>query len=213
MSIHLRLPLALVFALWCNAAQALPALFDFGRGPVQDGWAQVTTSTLSATSEGVGLTLVPQGNPLEDRDRGLSNGGGAENDMWRDFFFINAEDTSISPADRGFDITLTGLVPDAIYDVTIWAFDVSSTGRSSRWNGELQTIGIDPPETLDDETLTIQVTADAAGTALVVARSSSSPINTAPFVNGMRVEFSAIPEPSTALLMGLGLLGLASGRR
>lgn len=144
----LLLPLLLVFSLWSPAAQALPALFDFGRGPVQDGWAQVTTSALAATSEGVGLTLVPQGNPLGDRDRGLANGGGAENDMWRDFFFIGADDTSISPADRGFDITLTGLLADEVYDVTIWAFDVNSTGRASVWNGELLTIGIDPPETL-----------------------------------------------------------------
>ena len=42
--------------------------------------------------------------------------------MWRDFFFIGTEDESIPAADRGFDITLSGLVADATYDVTLWAF-------------------------------------------------------------------------------------------
>ena len=68
------------------------------------------------------------------------------------------------------------------------------------------------PETLDDLATTFQVTADATGTALVAIRSASSPIVVAPFLNGMRVDVSVIPEPSTALLLGLGLATLSRRR-
>lgn len=200
-------------------AHALPALFDFGNGAVQEGWSGVTTSTLSATSEGVVLTLVPQGNPLGTRDRGAQNGGGDENDMWRDFFFIGADDTSVAPSDRGFDITLEGLDPDTPYAVTVWAFDFPSVNagifgppRNALWNGEILNFGSESnsaPEALDEYTLTIEVLADATGTALVTARSANAADVVSPFVNGLRVD--VIPEPSTALLLGLGLAAL--GRR
>lgn len=217
----------LVAFLVASPALALPALFDFGNGPVQDGWAGVDQSTRTGTSEGIQLTLDPVGsqvaNPLGNRDRGGANGGGDENDMWRDFFFTGidqAEGGSSTPLDqRGFDITLEGLVADEVYDVTFWAWDVLSSGGAGRFGqvngGEIYRFasGDTAPETLDDLALTVQITADATGSALIEIRSSSSPIVVAPFLNGMRVDLSVIPEPSTTLLLGLGLGALGLHRR
>ncbi|MEZ4355692.1 MAG: PEP-CTERM sorting domain-containing protein [Myxococcota bacterium] len=215
--------LAALLVLPASQASALPALFDFGDGPVQTGWVGVTTTGLAATSEGIQLSILPLGNPLGARDRGAQNGGGDENDMWRDFFFIGTEDESIPPADRGFDITLSGLVADATYDVTLWAFDFPSVNagvfgppRNGDWNGEILNFGSTSntaPESLDEYTLTIRVVADATGTALVQGRSANGPTIASPFLNGLRVDVAAVPEPTTALLMGLGLLALATRRR
>lgn len=203
---------ALIGTVLAAPALGAPIFFDMGDGPAQTGWTAVPSSTLSATSDGVTITLASTfAGAIGDRDRGpIANGGGTEADMWRDFFFV---DPGVG---EGFAVTLSGLVPDASYDLTVWAFDSSSgfppfSGRTASWEGELLNfIHTDPPETLDDYNVTFRVDADVAGVATF---SGLSQIVSEPgaFVNGVRIVEA--PEPGTGILVTMALLGLSRASR
>ena len=208
-----RILLLTLTVLWAGPAHAMPALFDFGDGPVQTGWAGVDPVSPTAISQGIQLVLsATAAAGFDDRDRGPGgNGGGTESDMWRDFIFAVPD-----PGETvGLLIELSGLTPGASYDVTIWSYDSFGGGanlRSSTWNGEpysFNPVQSPDPETLDDLNIVVQVQADAAGTAQVLGNSLET-TDPGVFINGMRVQ---VPEPVPALLLGLALLGLAAHRR
>lgn len=199
--------------LFAAPAPALPALFDFGDGPVQSGWAGVDPSNPTATSEGISLALSATASEgYDDRDRGAAgNGGGTESDMWRDFIFAEVDPDE----DEGLLITLGGLSQGEQYDVTIWSFDSAGIGADSRfsdWNGVTHRFnpGGDSPESLDDDFVLVRITADAAGMAQILGETLelSDP---GVFINGLRV--AVVPEPGTALLVAAGLVGLGARRR
>jgi len=97
-----------------------------GDAELGDSWSRVFPGGIQIDADPVGATY------LDSRDRSTSNGGGGFSGMWRDFLFSNG---SVTPAD-GLDITLSGLLPNRDYPVTIWAYDSSSNGeRRCAWNG------------------------------------------------------------------------------
>ena len=202
----------IALGLMAGSASALPALFDFGDGPVLSGWAGVDPASPSATSEGIDLVLsavLPAGFDFRDRG-GNGNGGGAESDMWRDFIFAVPD----PPGDDGLLISLSGLTPGSTYAVTVWSFDSSGAqvdSRLSSWNGETYSFRPkgDLPETLDDYFVSFEITADAGGLAQVLG-DSLEVSDPGVFINGMQV--ALVPEPGTALLVGLGMAGLAARR-
>jgi len=195
-----------------GSATALPALFDFGAGPVQSGWVGIDPASPSGVSEGISLVLSATGTEgFDDRDRGgMGNGGGTESDMWRDFIFAVPDATNTD----GLQIDLSGLAADSFYEITIWSFDSAGAQvdtRVSQWNGNNYIFapkgGL--PETLDDNRVTFQIQADAMGLAQVIGDSFETTVPGV-FLNGASVVL--VPEPGTSLLLGLGLV-LLSRRR
>lgn len=203
---------AVGIALSGFAGSAAAALFDFGDGSVQGGWAGIDPASPFGVSDGIEIVLSGTGpNGYDDRDRGSNGlGGGTESDMWRDFIFAVPDDNQID----GLQIDVSGLMPGALYEVTIWSFDSAGAqvdSRVSEWNGVAYAFSPsgELPMTLDDQNVMFQVQADASGFAQVIGDSfeSSDP---GVFLNGMRIV--VLPEPAMALLLGLGL-GMLSAIR
>ena len=142
--------------------------------------------------------------------------------MWNDFIF--GLNSFASAPGTGLSIAVTGLTPNTIYPITIWAFDDASNAqadgfdRTADWSGgggggTLSFPNGPDPTTLADYNLMFNATTDAAGDltidGVVAATNPSSSHNV--FINGLEIG-DAIPEPSVSLL-GLIALGIAALRR
>ncbi len=167
---------------WLPTLPAAPAFFDFddddAASPTQPGWTSLKQPSLTATSQGLSVTITPLGAvTIDDRDRAAANGGGDQADLWRDFIFANGSSTE----GTGLQIAITGLEPEADYPITLWAFDKSSTNRRmAEWSandgdgGAFQSKGTlafngneAAPTSLEDYRLDFTITADAAGEVIL----------------------------------------------
>ncbi|MEZ5305159.1 MAG: lamin tail domain-containing protein [Verrucomicrobiales bacterium] len=168
-------------AAYCQTAGAYTLRIDFNATAItQAGWEALGEGDSDLGSPwsksfggGLTLSLAPAGAAfLDTRDRGATSGGGAESNLWRDFVFANG---STAAAD-GFDIAISGLIPNAVYPVTIWSFDISSPQtRRSAWNGNAYAFDGNSadPSSLAQYSLTFEIGSDASGAAVIEARTGS----------------------------------------
>jgi hypothetical protein len=154
-------------------------------------------------SNGVTMEVFAVGGvSLDTRDRALSNGGGDNVSMWRDFLFANGSLNS----NQGLDFRIAGLANNATYPVRIWSFDSGSrTSRLSTWNGNAYSFdGNDrPPQSLAQNLIELDLVTDANGRAIIQARTGTPP---GPahnvFINGLEIgEPSELPDPALQIIL------------
>jgi len=179
-------------------APATPLRIDFDSTNItQSGWESIspTDSWSKSLSGGINLEIAPIGNvTLDHRDRGANNGGGGEASMWRDFLFANGSFSSVPGS--GLNLSLSGLIPNTEYPITVWAFDSGSGGgRAADWSGsgsssERLLFQSNPtPASLDDNHVTFTITTNSSGaasiTGLVATANPSGSHNV--FINGLEI--------------------------
>ncbi|MEM7392578.1 MAG: chitobiase/beta-hexosaminidase C-terminal domain-containing protein [Verrucomicrobiota bacterium] len=198
--------ISLFFAFSLTASAALRLDFD-DSGNSQAGWDAISAPWTWSSGTGIDVVVLPVGAGifLDDRDRGGGNGGGAESDMWRDFLFANGSETP----GEGMDIVVSGLVANASYPITLWAYDTGSgSDRSADWFAGVDTVtmtfnGNDPPPTdLNDYMIQLTGLADSNGTLVLEGR---VPVSFGPahnvFVNGLEVgNVSTTNDPPVVIL-------------
>lgn len=154
-------------------------------------------------SNGIAIEILSVGGvSLDTRDRALSNGGGNEVSMWRDFLFANG---SLN-RNQGLDIRITGLAANATYPVRIWSFDSGSrTSRLSTWSGTDYSFdgNARPPQSLAQNLITLDMVADGNGTAIIQARTGTPP---GPahnvFINGLEIgELTQLPDTPFQIML------------
>lgn len=152
-------------------------------------------------STGVSIEIFPIGGvSIGTRDRALSNGGGTDISMWRDFLFANG---SLN-ANQGLDLRINGLIAHATYPIRIWSYDSGSrVSRLSTWNQNTYSFdgSLPPPQSLTDNLVSFELTADSEGTTTIRSRTGTPP---GPyhnvFINGMEIgDPTKLPEGPTSI--------------
>ena len=208
------IPVVAVFLTAAVAKAELVTIASFDAnnsagGPLQSGFAEITRTSLTATQNGVTLTLGPEWNESRDRNEGGVILGNPNADLLRGFVFqrtvVNGEVTG--------RVNLSGLTPNTEHEVTIFSFDTAGNNSTVDWY-------------LDA----------VAGTPLITNTSNSGMPDTAPFsflvdsdnageisligdvsnimlFNGLTIAAEvAVPEPHSIAIwvtLGLGLVGFA----
>jgi len=197
--------LATLFA--AASASAATALFDYGATSAQSGFTQISVTTGVGTSNGISISNDGDGLEFRDRTTQMNNNANCAHpqcNLLSDMAFEN-DVTTIT-------FTLTGLAPLAEYTVLGYAYDADFSNDSvvNDWttNGGTVSHGWEHEDITTASFAMANLTADAGGVATITASQNSGPII---IWNGF--EITQIPEPSTALLGGLGLLALLRRRR
>lgn len=169
---------------------------NISNGAIQTGTLARVFGALTVTVSGAGA------NPgYDDRLRGTPANSGAfdQSLLLRDFIF------SQDQAAGGLNATIDGLTPDQVYQVTLWSFDVSTTGgRLSDWsaNGSLvkdnySFNGSAAPTSNQQYQIVFKVAATAGGQiAIQGRRESTSPAGFAVFLNALQVDVSTPDAPA-----------------
>ena len=180
-----------------SANAATIAQFDLGESNAL-GWTLITPSSLSGTNNGVTLTVAADsGNAIDSRNRETGD------DITEDFLFNNAT----------ISFTFTNLAASQEYEFLTYAYEDLPLGNDvGSWY-----VGSVAPENLQfvhnsasnsTTPFSLTGTSDANGELQIFVERTGGNNNRA---NGFEVVL--IPEPSTALLGGLGLLALLRRRR
>jgi uncharacterized repeat protein (TIGR03803 family) len=215
--------LLMATALGEASVSAADAQFDISdRGtssPTLAGWTSVTGSadnadTITGSDGTHTLTLTTSGDG-QDRDRG-TGGFIAEGNFWRDFWFVSNSTTGGPSATA----TISGLTPDAFYQVEIWGFDAASTGnRAAVWTdgitGNTTTLAFNgsttpAPASLGDSVATLSAKANGTGVITLTGAAASSGSAGLPnvFINGIRVTLNtSMGTPLTTIEAETGSLG------
>lgn len=220
---------AILASLLSSAAPGASILFDFGpnNANIQSGWTGITHNSADQNA-GTSLVLIGGGTPnisvaypvsqtMHHRDRGTAQftlGAADPNvNLLRDMIYFDAMVTT-----DVFTFTLTGLTPGAEYEVFGYSVDMFGGTTNDNKRTSWTTNGGSVQHTTDsgNEDLTsarfqmANLTADGGGVATISAQYVDGGPSIILF-NGF--EITQIPEPSAALLGGLGLLALLRRRR
>ena len=213
----------LVVALGASPAIAADAQFDINdkgtSSPTLPGWTAVTgtadnADTITGSDGTHTLTLTTSGDG-QDRDRGTA-GFTTDVNFWRDFWFVSNSTVGGQTATA----TVTGLAPNAFYNIEIWGFDTASTGvRSSKWTdavtGNSATLTFNgsttpAPTSLGDSVVTVQAKANGTGVITLTGAAATGGATGLPnvFVNGIRVTLdTSLGTPLTTFEAESGTLG------
>ena len=198
-------------ALTATSANAALLAVDFGKStsPVATTFQQATAGVTT-----LGDFTINSSGGNGDYDRGIPSGANQIDDLYRDFIF--SQGTSITIAISG-----VGIAADTEYELTFYAYDsgeprrTAVAGTAGTTGTKLEGFGgsTTAPTTLDQYALTGTFTSDSTGNLTFLVDGSGPAPGTAgrSAINGF--EISAVPEPSTTALLGLGGLALILRRR
>lgn len=206
-------------SLLAATAPAAVTSFDIQAGTnTQSGFTSVTAFP---TSDGT-VTITVDVNPTNYRDRAAGAvtklAGDPDTDILRDLAFWNSSSNVTNPV-LVATFTFSGLQFNTQYSGLVWVFDNEQGNNGKSFN--LTTAGSSGGGTTSitntQNTLAfaqtgpfdlVDFTSTETGTATIAMHSVAGGVS---FVNGFQL--TAIPEPSAALLGGLGLLALLRRRR
>lgn len=206
-------------SLLAATAPAATTSFDIQSGSnTQSGFTAVTAFP---TSDGM-VTITVDNNPTNYRDRAgnavTKLDGHPDTAILRDLAFWNSSSNVSNPVYVA-TFTFSGLQADTEYSGLAWVWDNEQGNNGKSFN--LTTAGGSGGGTTSitntQNTLAfaqtgpfelVNFTSTETGTATIAMHSVAGGVS---FVNGFQL--TAIPEPSTALLGGLGLLALLRRRR
>ncbi|MEX1115299.1 MAG: PEP-CTERM sorting domain-containing protein [Akkermansiaceae bacterium] len=205
----LSLPALLVaLTLPASAATTLVKL-DFGTAALATGYTQYSAADTSVTSNGITIALTSSAT--------VGNGSKASStlspgDLYRDYVatpFNGASGATI-------DLTLTGFTEDGTLDFTVFLdynnslalpqslrFKESTAASFTTITTAANRPGSYGPSTPFDV---------ESGKSYIIRLQENGNANLA-YISGLDLSYDPIPEPSTALLGGLGLLALLRRRR
>jgi hypothetical protein len=166
------------------------------------------TGAVTRAFSGINVTLSGSGsNPgYNDRLRSTPTDSGDLTQAWlyRDFVF------SSDTGSGGLNVTVDGLVPDQVYQVSIWSFDAGTTTSGTRYsdwsaNGFLRRSGYsffggsaNLPTNNTQYQITFKSTANASGQIAIqgrrVAPTASSQV--AVFINALQLDLSTPDAPA-----------------
>lgn len=192
---------------------AIVARFDVGGNNsngapqlLQTGWADLNPTNMTATQNGVTLTIGDTSPESRDRTGAVLNGNPLEN-VLRDFLFTRAADGAVS-------ITFSGLAADTPYEITTYAFDTSGgADETSYWY-----LGSVAPANLQHSWLSSPATLDE-GEDIFVLTGTSNDLEVLTYllttdntsrINGFVV--NQIPEPTSLGILAVAMLGLLARR-
>jgi hypothetical protein len=197
---------AIIIALACSSTQAATTSFDIQSGTnTQSGFTAVSSFP---ASDGT-VTMTVNVNPSGFRDRGVTAPitGHPDAATLRDLAFWSTSDP--------ITFTFSGLQLNTEYTVLGWVFDSESgnSGKNISFTTNGGTASITTSNTSNNNAaFSIPIlTSDGTGSATVVMDHTGGAGGAVSYVNGFQL--TAIPEPSSALLGGLGLLALLRRRR
>jgi hypothetical protein len=180
-----------------SATQAGFSPFVLSGSGIQFGSTARTFGTL-----GVTVTDV-SGLGYDDRARTTPNNSGefTEAALLQDFIFSRE-----MAGTSGIDVAITGLTAGALYTLTVWSYDSTSSGlRTSDWiaNGvTFEDYSFDgsatPPPSNDTYRMGFVVTADAQGRIVLAGRNDDATDNFGVFLNALRVETGDTLNPPEA---------------
>ena len=192
-----------------QASDLLSVDFNTASSPTQAGFAgQSATSFTHSTASGALTVTISSQQGNFDRGVGPTKTHGTNTDLYRDFFFDNSNNITI---------TLSGPAISASTDyiMTFYAYDEAENRNTSFIaTGDTTGATLGPVNAPADSDITslgqFAVTGTFnSGASGVLTFNAAGPSRAV--INGL--EISAVPEPSTTALLGLGGLALILRRR
>ena len=168
---------------------------------VEEGFTAFTFADSGSEIDGITVTLGGYAE-ADTRRRGEPNGVPYEN-IYKDFIFARQAEAGIGYV----TVTLSGLIPNQTYGITIYSWDTYSTEiRITDWtaNGEdlLTTIhdgNVDSPAAEDDQAFTGMATADANGVIFMESVPGEGTFAAEPFafINALVISPIYTEDPGT----------------
>ena len=183
-----------------SANAAVIASFDYGNGTLQSGYTQGATNG-AATDGSVTATTAGWTSPQSPGDASLNSN--PQEDLYEDYLY-GADST----------VTLSGLANNTDYVITIYAYAGGNSGLAAGWyvganDGTPDHTWSQTAQPWDEDVAKFDLNATSSGSGVILLSIDNTSKTSR--INGL--EISAVPEPTTTALLGLGGLALILRRR